>query len=241
MNILLTIGARGGSKGVKNKNIRALMGKPLIAYTISQALLWGKARRVIVTTDSPQIAGAAREYGAEVPFLRPSELATDAAPKVPAIRHALIECERIHSETYDVVVDLDPTAPARSIEDLDACLALFMEKRPKTLFSVVVAHKNPYFNLVELNPDGFAHLSKEPPGGSVFARQSAPVVYAMNGSIYFYDRKYLIDEQTISPISDKSIIHVMSDWSGYEIDREVDFDFTEFLVSKGRIRIDWVS
>ncbi len=105
-NILVFIGARGGSKGLKDKNIKPLMGKPLIAHTILTALKWGKAARVIVSTDSLKIANVAKHYGAQVPFLRPAKMATDKAPKGPALRHALVECEKIFNERYTVVVDL---------------------------------------------------------------------------------------------------------------------------------------
>lgn len=237
MNILLTICARGGSKGVKNKNIRHLMGKPLIAYTINQALLWSKAGRIVVSTDSEDIASVARTFGAETPFVRPAELATDTAAKVPVIRHAARHCEELYGERYDLVVDLDPTAPVRTIADLDACLEIFMAHRPKTIFSVVAAHKNPYFNMVELNEAGFAHLSKALPQG-VSTRQSAPRVYAMNASIYFYDRQYLMDETVTSPISDSSMVHVMDDLAGQDIDREIDFEFIEFLCQRGKIKLD---
>jgi len=142
--ILLTICARSGSKGVPNKNIKLLSGKPLICHTISQAMKWNKAEHVIVSTDSDEIAGIAKTYGAEVPFLRPKILAGDTAPKLPVIRHALSECERIYSERFDIVVDLDPTAPIRKIADLDNSLKLFDEHRSKTLFSVVPGKKNPY-------------------------------------------------------------------------------------------------
>jgi CMP-N-acetylneuraminic acid synthetase len=236
MSILLTIAARGGSKGVKNKNIRPLLGKPLIAYTIAQAQAWGKAEHVVVSTDSPAIAAVARSFGAEVPFMRPPKLATDSAPKLPVLRHALMECERIYGGTFEIVVDLDPTSPVRSTHDLDRCLALFREREPKTLFSVVPAHKNPYFNMVEDAGDGYVALSKTPPPG-VHTRQGAPAVYAMNASIYFYDREFLLDPAHLSVITDRSIVHVMDALSSYDIDREIDFDFLGFLVSTGRVTL----
>lgn len=237
MRILINIAARGGSKGVSNKNIRPLMGKPLLCYTIEQALRWGRASRVIVSTDSRKIADVARGCGAEVPFMRPGELATDTAPKLPVLRHALRECERIYSETYDLVVDLDPTSPVRKLEDLNACLEKFLRDRPYNLFSVVHAHKNPYFNIVEEKPDGFVKLCKELPEG-VYTRQSAPMVYALNASIYIYDREFLLDDRNTFVVSDRSSYYVMPDISGYDIDREIDFEFIEFLIAKGRISLD---
>ncbi len=227
-NILLTIAARGGSKGVKGKNLRPLLGKPLIAHTIEQALQWGKAKQVVVTTDSPDIARIAKDYGAQVPFLRPVELADDHAAKGPVLQHALLNCERIFKEQFDVVVDLDPTCPMRSAEDLDHCLDIFLKDKPKTLFSVVAAHKNPYFNMVELKENGNYELCKKF-DKPFYCRQDAPKVYAMNASIYLYERDFLLKTAVPSPFSDRTRIYVMNEDCGIDIDREVDFRLVEFL------------
>lgn len=230
-NLLITICARGGSKGVKNKNIRELGGKPLIFYTIDQAKKWGKGSHIIVSTDSEEIAKIAYNFGAEIPFMRPAELADDSASKVSAIKHALISCEKKFGEVYNFVMDLDVTSPIRTIEDLENAYNLFLEKRPKTLFSGVLAHRNPYFNMVEVGSDGKAHLSKE---GKFTRRQDAPKVYDMNASIYIYDREYLIGDNT-SPISDNSIIYQMGELSRIDVDSELDFKFIEFLIKEGII------
>ncbi|MBF0619474.1 MAG: acylneuraminate cytidylyltransferase family protein [Candidatus Omnitrophica bacterium] len=230
--ILLTIAARGGSKGVKNKNIRMLCGKPLMAHTILQAKKWGKAAHIVVSTDSSAIAAVAKKFGAEVPFMRPPALASDTAGKVPVIRHALSSCEKIFGVQYDMVVDLDATAPIRTIQDLDTCLELFLKKMPSTIFSVVPAHKSPYFNMIEINKQGRVVLCKRP-GKRLLRRQDAPAVYDANASIYFYDRDYLLRAKAPSPINPRCCIYVMPDVSGFDIDREVDFKFLEFLVKEG--------
>lgn len=236
LKILVTIAARGGSKGIKGKNIRPLMKKPLIAHTIAQALAWGKATDVIVTTDSPAIAKIAEAYGAQVPFIRPVHLATDTMGKVPVIRHALVECERIYSKKYDVVVDLDVTAPIRSILDLNRCLAMFVEKRPTTIFSVVPSHKNPYFNMIEKGKKGRIKLCKKLPMGIV-RRQDAPKVYDANASIYFYERNYLLKSKNPRPINSQCEIYVMDEISGVDVDREIDFKYIEFLVKEGVFKL----
>jgi CMP-N-acetylneuraminic acid synthetase len=127
-NILITICARGGSKGVKGKNIRNLNGHPLIYYTIKQALEWGKAKHVIVTTDSKEIAQIAKDCGAEVPFLRPKKLATDTAPTLPVLKHALLECEKIYGEKFDILIDLPVTAPVRTIKDFENAYKIFKKR-----------------------------------------------------------------------------------------------------------------
>jgi len=233
-NLLITICARGGSKGVKGKNIRNLNGFPLIYYTIKQAKDWAKAKHIIVSTDSQDIAKIAKQYGAEVPFIRPVELATDTAGKVAAIRHALLSSDKFFAEKYDAVMDLDVTSPVRTHQDLEDSYNLFLQKKPKTLFSVVIAHRNPYFNMVEETHGGKVILSKK---GDFVRRQDAPKVYDMNASIYIYNREYLLDEANVSPISDNSIIYLMNDLAKTDIDSELDFKFIEFLVKENIISL----
>lgn len=234
--ILLTIAARGGSKGVKNKNIRNLAGRPLIAYTIEQAKKWGRADRIICSTDSHEIAEIAKEYGAEVPFMRPADLATDTAGKVPVLRHALKSMEQLTGERFDIVVDLDATAPIRTKVDIENALSLFKNNKAKTVFSVTPSRRNPYFNMIELNQEGYATVSKqlETP---LKRRQDAPNVYDANASIYVYDRSYLLDENVNSAVSDKSLIYIMDELSTFDIDSERDFIFIEYLIEKGIIKL----
>jgi CMP-N,N'-diacetyllegionaminic acid synthase len=236
MNILMMVCARGGSKGVKNKNIRTLCGKPLIAHTLLQAKAWGRATRMIVSTDSADIADTARQWGAEVPFMRPAELATDTAGKLGAIRHALLAAEDHYMMRFDAVLDLDATAPLRTAEDIEGAYQRFCSSGADTLFSVVPAHRNPYFNMVEEGADGFCHLVKQLPG-AVLSRQSAPKVYDMNASIYFYRASYIRDEASRTAISDRSSVYVMNEISARDIDSEQDFNFVEYLVKQGLFKL----
>jgi len=235
-NILCTICARGGSKGIKNKNIRFLLGKPLIAHTIKQAFKWGKAKKVIVSTDSKKISEVALRYGAEVPFMRSKKLASDSAAKILSIRHALVECERVYRERYDIVVDLDVSSPVRTVKDIDGCFEVFRKKKADTAFSVVHAHRNPYFNMVEKRKDGFVKICKRPPR-LILRRQRTPEVYNMNASIYFYKREFLLDRRNKTPFSNKTAVYVMDDSAGYDIDREIDFKFIELLMKEGNYEI----
>lgn len=235
-NILITICARGGSKGVPGKNVRLLNGKTLITYTLEQARNWNRPKDIVISTDSEQIAEVVRGLGFEVPFLRPDELAQDDTPKIPVIRHALAQAEIIYRKKYDLIVDLDVTAPLREPEDLENCYQKFCRMKPLTLFSVVEAHRNPYFNMVEVSGDGYARLCKSLPSG-VHTRQGAPKVFDMNASIYFYDRNYLMDETMTSPVSSKSTVYEMSPESAYDVDREIDFRFLEFLMRERQVRV----
>lgn len=229
--ILIVIAARAGSKGLKNKNIKNMLGKPLIAYTIEQAIKWNRADDIVCSTDSKVIAGIARKYGARVPFLRPRRLAGGRISKIPVLRHALTRCEKIYKKKYDIVVDLDPTAPLRRISDLNSCLKIFQRQKPFTLFSVVKSRKNPYFNMVEKNKNGTVSLCKRK-GALITARQQAPVVYDINASIYFYSKDYLADKRNEAVVSKNSIVYVMDELSRCDIDNEIDFKFTEFLIKK---------
>ena len=117
-NILCTICARGGSKGVKNKNIKELKGKPLIAYTIEQAKASGLFEHIVISTDSDDIANVAKEYGAEVFFKRSEEMASDTAGKLDVIKDAFEKSEKYYNKTFDYLIDLDATAPLRIVEDI---------------------------------------------------------------------------------------------------------------------------
>ncbi len=234
--ILLTIAARGGSKGVPDKNIRELGGLPLIAYTIRQAKQWGRAAHIVCSTDSERIAQVARQYGAEVPFTRPAELAGDRAGKIGALRHALREMEARSGQRFPIVVDLDVTAPLRKVADIEGAYQLFLAQRPKTLFSVVPARKNPYFNMVEQKPGGYYDLVKKP-DAAVLRRQDAAPVYDMNASIYFYDRDYLLDENNRSALSDRSLVWVMDEALALDIDSEKDLQLLDHLLAKGVIEL----
>ena len=232
MKILATIAARGGSKGVKNKNIRNLLGKPLIAYTIEQVIQWGKFGKFIVSTDSKEIADIAIRYGAEVPFIRPAELASDTAGKVDVLRHALIESEGYYNIKFDALLDLDATAFIRTTEDIENIVRIFKEKRPDCIFSVVKSHKNPYFNMVEEKEDGTVTVCKQFSNG-IYRRQDTPKVYEMNASMYVYDRKFLLDANNKMPYSKKALIYEMGELSSFDIDSEIDFKFVEFLLKEG--------
>ena len=233
MKILGTICVRGGSKGIRNKNIRILAGKPLTAYTIEFLKKWGKADRIVCSTDSEKIAEIAEQYGVEVPCLRPPELADDKASKLSALKHIVQFCEQQENSEYDTIVDLDPTAPLRKKIHLDEAFKQFIENNANNLYSVCRAHKNPYFNMIEVDKNGYSHLCKP---SNVIRRQDAPAVFEMNASIYIYNRDFLLKTNTIH--SNKTIIYEMPEITSVDIDSEIDFLFIEFLLEKGVFKFD---
>ncbi|EKY2263445.1 acylneuraminate cytidylyltransferase family protein, partial [Campylobacter upsaliensis] len=147
--ILCTICARGGSKGVKNKNIRQIDGLELIAYSILQARESGLFEHIVISTDSDEIASVATKYGGEVFFKREAAMSSDSAAKVPAIRDALLRSEEHFKMKFDTLIDLDATAPLRTSEDIKKAYKLFKSGDYENLITAVPARRNPYFNLIE--------------------------------------------------------------------------------------------
>jgi CMP-N,N'-diacetyllegionaminic acid synthase len=228
LSTVATICARGGSQGLPGKNVRPLAGKPLIAHSIGQALASPRIDAVYVSTDDAEIAEIARHYGAEVPFLRPAELATASAPKLPVVRH-LVEAIEAAGVAIGRIVDLQPTAPLRDQSDIHACLDL-LDADTDCVITGAIAHENPYFSMVELDEAGRARLSKPPPG-DIAGRQMAPPVYAMNGSVYVWHRATL----------DKGLwggrtrLHVMPRERSVDIDSAIDFQLAELLMREAKI------
>lgn len=225
MNII-TICARGGSAGVPGKNIRPLCGKPLIGWTIEQAFDSGVADEVFVSTDSVEIANVARSFGATVPYLRPAELATSTAGKIPVIQH-LVDWVEAHQGQVETVVDLDPTSPLRDVSDIQTCFDM-LDADTDVVITGYEADKNPYFNMVELKPNGFYERVCQP-SNEVLGRQSAPKVFAMNASIYVWYGRSLSSSLWASP---KIRLHVMPRERSIDIDHPIDFDLVELLMKK---------
>jgi CMP-N,N'-diacetyllegionaminic acid synthase len=225
---LCTIGARGGSKGVKNKNIRPMLGKPLIAWTIAQARESGLFDHVVLTSDSEEIMRVAEEHGADVFFRRPDELATDSAPKIPVIRHALVQSEAHFGKRYDIHVDLDATSPLRSVQDLKDALAQFERDGNDILITAMPARRSPYFNLVEQAPDGSVGLAKklERP---IARRQDSPKCFDMNASFYVWKRDVLLASDTL--FTPRTGLYVMPEERSVDIDSELDWRIVEMLMA----------
>jgi NAD(P)-dependent dehydrogenase (short-subunit alcohol dehydrogenase family)/CMP-N-acetylneuraminic acid synthetase len=223
---LCTICARGGSKGVPNKNLRLLMGKPLIAHSIAQARQSGLFERVAVSSDSSTILAVAKEFGADDLIDRPPEMAMDSAAKIPAIRHALDSVERCHGTSYDILVDLDVTSPLRLPQDVCGAVALLEKSGASSVITGAPSHRSPYFNLVEANADGTVALAKQL-SASPQRRQDVPPTFDMNASIYVWNtRAFRADPKVFYP--DTRLFEMPADRS-LDIDSELDFDFVDML------------
>ncbi|MBI5526045.1 MAG: acylneuraminate cytidylyltransferase family protein [Deltaproteobacteria bacterium] len=183
--MLAVVPARGGSKGIPRKNIAPFLGKPLISWTIEAALESGAAGRLIVSTDDPEIAAVARSLGAEVPFIRPAELAQDATPTAPVVRHAL---DWVIADGFrpDFVMVLEPTSPARRAFHIREAAQLLRTSGADSVASVSrVPHHYVPSKVLTVNGDGtLTGVSGQPIGSMVHRRQDLPAAYAMNGLIF---------------------------------------------------------
>ena len=239
MSIICTICARGGSKGLTDKALRKVNRKPLISYTIRQAIKSEIFDEVVVSTDSKKIQKIAKQYGAKSWFLRPKNFSNDKSSKLLAIRHALIESENYFNKKIKICVDLDITAPLRKIIDIRNALIKFKKTKYNNLFSVCSAKKNPYFNMVEFDRKKNVKLVKFKDNSNKFSRsfssdyrivrrQDAPLVYEMNASIYIFTRDTLIKRKKL--INKKTTIFEMPRERSIDIDDIYDLNLVRLLM-----------
>jgi N-acylneuraminate cytidylyltransferase len=221
--------ARGGSKGIPGKNIRILGGRPLIAHSIQCALSSRYITRQIVSTDCPEIAAVARSWGAEVPFLRPSYLATDTVPERLAWRHAIATMEELDQTRYDILVSVPPTCPLRHPEDIDRCIELLLSSDADIVVTATETSGNPYFNMITLDRDGFARLASNP-DGLVTRRQDAPTVYGLTAVAYATRRDPVMTTDSYFQGRVKAVI--VPQERAIDIDSPLDLEFAEFLLSR---------
>ena len=230
-NSICLIAARGGSKGVKNKNIRLLGRKPLIAYAIETALASRAFEHVIVSTEDRKIAKIAKEFGAEVPFQRPNYLATDSASMSDVIVHAVLKLRTL-DYSFSTLVIIDCTVPFINSKDIQGALSLFNKTSCDLVCSVYRQHHNPYFNMMEKNKQGFLRfskrLSKNPDN-----RQSAPVVFQLNGLFVLNVNKFMKHNNFYMP---KTLPYEIPPERGLMIDTEFEFKIAEFIV-KHKLKI----
>jgi CMP-N-acetylneuraminic acid synthetase len=231
MRAIAFIFARGGSKGLPGKNIRPLIGKPLISWSIEHALAVPGIARVIVSTDSPAIAAVAREYGAEVPFMRPPHLAADDTPEWLAWRHALEFVRTEENRLPDAMVSVPATAPLRDPSDIARCLELFEQGDSDIVVTVSPAHRSPYFNMVKENADGTVGLAI-PTLSSVTRRQDAPVVYDMSTVAYVARPDWVLTHNGLFDGRMRAV-NVPAE-RAVDIDTLQDFHFAEFLLTSLR-------
>lgn len=206
--------------------MRPLLGKPLIAWSIQQALSCPEITRVVVSTDSPEIASISREYGADVPFLRPPSLASDTSGKWEVWQHALQACNQTYHKPIDIYVDLDCTSPLRDVDDISKAIYQFQASNVDAVFSVCSARKNPYFNMLEID-NGALRISKQS-HSSVVRRQDAPTVFEHVASIYVLSPHYLLSSTSL--LSGHTHGYDIGVEKSLDVDSEFDFKLIEYLM-----------
>jgi CMP-N,N'-diacetyllegionaminic acid synthase len=230
-DLLITICARGGSKGIPGKNIKLLNGKPLLHYTLNlaQRLLLTLNADIQISTDSESILECAGKLGYKTCYKRPDIFATDKAGKLEAIKDAMDFAEKENDTKYEYVLDLDVTSPMRTEEDiLEAMSFLKSTDDALNIFSVNHAARNPYFNMVEEAENGFVRVVKN--AGEIKSRQTAPVVYDMNASFYIFKRAFFEENHQIST-TDKSLAYVMNHIC-FDLDEPHDFTIMEIMLKE---------
>jgi CMP-N-acetylneuraminic acid synthetase len=236
MNILLTICARGGSKGIPGKNIKPLNGIPLIAYTINTARQFQEKFQevdIVLSTDSEEITEIVKQYGIQTDYKRPELLGGDTIGKIEVIKDVLLFYENILHKQYDYIIDLDVTSPLRNLDDLETSFRIIKsDKNAINLFSVSSANKNPYFNMVEQKDNGYYALVKRL-NTTYLTRQSSPKIYELNASFYFYKRSFF-DLNYKGAITDKSLIYEMPHIC-FDLDHPIDFEFLSYLISNNKL------
>jgi N-acylneuraminate cytidylyltransferase len=236
MNILITICARGGSKSIPRKNVKVIAGKPLIEYSISVAdrLASKFNAKIAISTDDEEIKEVAKKAGVVTKYTRPDFLASDVAGKIDTIKDLILFEESLVKFKYDYILDLDVTSPLRTLEDIENAFEILNNNSEAfNLFSVNDAARNPYFNMVEENKNGFYSLVKTNVDGSVMTRQTAPKVFDLNASFYWY-RRVFFDNDIKSAITDKSLIYKMNHIC-FDLDHPVDFLFMEYLLENNKL------
>jgi CMP-N,N'-diacetyllegionaminic acid synthase len=223
-NILGLIPARGGSKGVLRKNIRMVAGKPLISYSIQEALKSGLLNPVIVSTDDREIAEVSVAFGAEI-LMRPDNLAGDETPMISVIRHVIEQLERERGIQFDYCVLLQPTAPMRTAEDVNAAVNILMETGADSVVSVYKVSDHHPSRMYRIENDRLIPLQGEPQNR---LRQSLPPVYHRNGAVYAFQRSLIERADTI--IGPDVRPYVMPEDRSVNIDNEIDLLLADLLL-----------
>ena len=227
------IAARGGSKGVVGKNIRLLAGKPLIAYAIESSIKSKIFSHVVVSTEDKEIARISQKFGAEVPFLRPKKLATDSTGMTEVVLHGL---KKLHALGYDfdTFVNRDCTVPFLRNKDVAGSIRLLKRKNCNAVFGVYRQHLNPYFNIMELDSNGFLKIVKDEEKRPI-SRQTAPIVYQLNGLFTYNTEKFF---EYRNDILLNALPYEIPIETGFMIDTEFEFKLAEFIIQKKIIRLD---
>jgi CMP-N,N'-diacetyllegionaminic acid synthase len=222
--VLAIIPARGGSKGIVRKNIREIAGKPLLAWSIEEAKKSKYIDRIVLTSEDEEIISVALNWGCEVPFIRPKELAMDDTPGMDPVIHAIKSLP-----DYDYIVLLQPTSPLRSIDDIDGCLELCIARNAKACVSVTEPDKSPYWMYLVNEGRMTPFMNQEE---RILRRQDFPEVVALNGAVYVAESEWLLLNKTF--VTNETFAYTMPKTRSIDIDTEFDLQMAEFILSMNR-------
>ena len=237
--LLAVIPARGGSKGLPGKNTRPLAGLPLIAHSIRLAERCPEIDQCIVSTDSEEIAAVARTYGAEVPFLRPAELAQDDTPGWMVLQHALREMERRDNQRFESLLLLQPTSPCRLPEDVSHAMEM-LDADPTAAGVVAVSepHFNPRWVCVE---EGGGYMKRLVPESTNYTRrQDVPTAYRINGLLYLWRRDHVAHSAAPRFFEELHRMLVVPEVRAGDIDTAQDLAMIELLLREGLLQLPWL-
>ena len=221
--------ARGGSKGVLNKNIKILNGKPLIAHSIDQALAVNGIDRVIVSTDSEEIAKIAIEHGAEIPFIRPKELALDSSPEWLSWKHVLEFLLSKEGQIPKVFVSVPTTSPLRASSDIQKCIEEFYKGDVESVITVTESSRSPYFNMVKLLEDEYVEIAIKPEK-EISRRQDAPKLYDMTTVAYVVSSDFILKSNSIFDGRIRKV--TIPEERALDIDTILDFQIAQSIMEK---------
>ena len=221
--------ARGGSKGLPGKNIKPLAGKPLIAWGIEAALAVPGITRVVVSTDNADIARVACDWGAQVPFVRPNCLASDAASEWDAWRHALETLRDSEGALPEPFISVPATAPLRLPQDIAACIDDYRQGGADVVLATTQAHRNPWFNMVTARDDGTV-VPVNNLEGSITRRQDAPQVMDVTTVTYVADPSFVLAQRGVFAGRTRAVLVPVE--RSIDIDTPLDFEIAEFLMNK---------
>ena len=235
---LAVVPARGGSKGLPGKNIRELLGIPLIAHSLRCASMVPQITRVVVSTDDEEIAAKARESGADVPFMRPSSLASDSTPMMPVLAHAVSAVEQLESSEYDLVLLLDPTSPCRLPEDIERAFRMLeADTEADGVIACSKPHFNPYWVGVAKCADG--SITPAFPGAEgVTRRQDVPDFFRINGALYLWRRPFVDTAESV--MEGRQLLLEIDEERAFSIDTESDFRQLNAVLDAGLVTFPWM-
>lgn len=232
--ILAFIPARGGSKGVKNKNIKLMNGKPLIEYTIQSAIKSDLFEDIIVSTDSIDIANISKKLGASVPFIRPDELSTDNAITIDAIEHCINYMKDKFNKKYDLIIVLQPTSPLRTYNNIVDAYNLYKKKKADFVVSVCECDHSPLWCNTLDNSLCLENFISEDIKHT--RRQDLPIYYRINGAIYIGKVSKVLEKRGF--YGSKSYAYIMDRESSVDIDNHLDFLIAESIMNFNKYNLD---